>query len=384
MARTFGTTWWGTAWLEALEQGALADAARLSRGRTYARQGKVFIDEVLPGLVRARVAGTEEYAADLSIREIPDDQWQVVVERVAARAKHAAALNAGELPIELEAELVDAGIHVLPRVGDLLGDCSCPDWGEPCKHVAALCYLVADLIDSDPFSLFLLRGRSRNDLLRDLRTERQKLAGAAASDDANPSPAAEVGGVDGASIYQCTPAPLPMVVVGAGTAISQVISQPPVDAGLDLIDLRRLADDASRRARATLGGNGDLGLTLDSEQDAARRVAAAPADIDQLNELSESLLCSTEDLAAWAIAWRHGGRRAVDVARTSWTPSADQLYQGRFALGAKSRVAANTVTGGGQQLRLDQDGLWWRFTAHDSLGWIVDSSGFEHAADALE
>ncbi len=384
MARSFGATWWGAAWLEALEQGALADAGRLSRGRTYARQGKVFIDEVLPGLVTARVVGTDEYSADLSIKQITDEQWQTVVERIAARAKHAAALNSGELPVELEAELEAEGVHVLPRVGDLLGDCSCPDWGEPCKHVAALCYLIADLIDSDPFSLFLLRGRSRNDILRALRAERQQLVGASEEGGASAVPPSELAGVDGAAMYERTPAPLPSLAgANLGTA-AQIMTQPPVDAGLDLIDLRRLADDASRRARQTLAGDGDLGLGLSDEHDAARRVAAAPADIEQLNELSRSLRCETEELAAWAIAWRHGGRAAVDVARTNWEPNADKMHQGRFALGAMSRVSGNTVTGGGSQLRLDRDGLWWRFAAHDSLGWIVDSTGFEFAADALE
>lgn len=383
MARSFGTTWWGEAWLDALEQGALADAGRLSRGRTYARQGKVFIDEVLPGIVSARVVGTDEYTADLSIRQITDEQWDVVVERIAARAKHAAALNSGELPIELEAELVEAGVHVLPRVGDLLGDCSCPDWGEPCKHVAALCYLIADLIDRDPFSLFLLRGRSRNDLLRDLRARRQQLSGADPDSDVA-APPSELPGIDGASLYGRTAAPLPTLAGASAGSTAQIMTQPPVDAGLDLIDLRRLADDASRRARQTLAGDGDLGLALSDEHDAARRVAAAPADIEQLNELGQSLGCETEELAAWAIAWRHGGRDAVDVARTSWTPSPDQMHQGRFALGAKSRVSGNVVTGGGSQLRLDRNGAWWRFKAHDSLGWIVDSSGFEFAADALE
>lgn len=383
MARSFGTTWWGEAWLAALEQGALADAGRLSRGRTYARQGKVFIDEVLPGIVSARVIGTDEYTADLSIKQITDEQWKFVVERIAARAKYAAALNSGELPIELEAELSEAGVNVLPRVGDLLGDCSCPDWGEPCKHVAALCYLIADLIDGDPFSLFLLRGRSRNDLLRDLRARRQHLSGAGAA-TRGADPASGLPGIDGASVYERTVAPLPSLTGSSAGSTAQIMTQPPVDAGLDLIDLRRLADDASRRARHALAGDGDLGLTLSSEHDAARRVAAAPADIAQLNELSQSLRCETQELAALAIAWRHGGRDAVDVARTTWAPSPDQMHQGRFALGAKSRVSGNVVTSGGSQLRLDRNGSWWRFTAHDSLGWIVDSSGFEFAADALD
>ena len=95
-------------------------------------------------------------------RKLADSEWEQVADAIAAEAAHAAALLDGELDPALVAGCRRASTSgCFPGPGDLRPDCSCPDWAEPCKHAAALCYLVADELDRDPFQLFLLRGMDR-------------------------------------------------------------------------------------------------------------------------------------------------------------------------------------------------------------------------------
>ena len=129
--RQFGTTWWGKAWLDALEQRSLIDPNRLPRGRTYARQDRVRDIELSPGELRAQVSGNQEgpYTTTLSMRVLADSEWDTVLDLAMTKASNVAALLAGQVPKEI-------GDHVLPDRGDLSPECSCPDWAEPCKHVA--------------------------------------------------------------------------------------------------------------------------------------------------------------------------------------------------------------------------------------------------------
>ena len=131
MARRFGNTWWGKEWVVALETSLTADAGRLSRGRTYARQGRVSLPEILPGSVRAEVSGQEEYVADLSIKVLRDEDWDQIAGLIASKSGHAAALLSGELPAQLLSDAEERGIAMLPVSGEVLADCSCPDWGDP-------------------------------------------------------------------------------------------------------------------------------------------------------------------------------------------------------------------------------------------------------------
>lgn len=171
--RAFAATWWGQAWVTALE-GSTLDAGRLSRGRTYARQGMVGPTTVAPGQVKAAVQGSRPhpYRSFVHLPVLTDIQWDTLLDAVAARAGHLAALLDGEMPAELVDDAHQAGVPLLPRPTELDPDCSCPDWGYPCKHAAALCYAVAATIDADPFVLFALRGRGREEVLAQLRSRR--------------------------------------------------------------------------------------------------------------------------------------------------------------------------------------------------------------------
>src|SRR5260221_667389 len=160
-----GQTWWGRAWVEALEQRARLDPNRLPRGRDYARGGSVGQLVLAPGEVRAQVQGrkTVPYEVRIRVRRFADDEWDRVLEAISAQLGHAAAMLDGELPPEVAADVAAAGLDLLPAAGEVGPRCTCPDDADPCKHSAAVCYLVAGALDADPFALLLLRGRTRGE-----------------------------------------------------------------------------------------------------------------------------------------------------------------------------------------------------------------------------
>ncbi|WP_434976343.1 SWIM zinc finger family protein, partial [Streptomyces mirabilis] len=185
-ADTFAETWWGNAWVRALEEGAL-DAARLARGRAYADQGHVDAITVTPGLVLAYVHGSRPrpYRVQVRLRTLDDGDWDRFLDAAAERPGHIAALLDKEMP----KSLADCGADLLPGPGDLVPQCSCPDHGHPCKHAAALCYQTARLLDEDPFVLLLLRGRGERELLDALsRRNATRAARAAQEQQSAPLP----------------------------------------------------------------------------------------------------------------------------------------------------------------------------------------------------
>ena len=385
MARQFGHTWWGSAWLDALETRALLDPNRLPRGRTYARQGRVGALEVEPGLVSALVTGTELYRSSLGVRRLSDGQWNDLFDLIVARASHAAALLTGELPTGLVDEALDAGIDLLPGAGDLGIDCTCPDWAEPCKHVAAICYLIADLLDDDPFSLLLLRGRGRDEVLGEVRRRRAIAAGgdpaARHEVDDRPDP-----GIAAAAAYRrargALPRPRPVPRAPGRPPVYAVA--PPADSGVTAADLHALVADAAARAVGLLQGTGDSGLDLDRSADLARRAAAAlTGGRPAVEALAERVGPSAEVLEARARAWHHGGSAALAVLDERWEPGAHAMAAGRAALGDGARVRANVVSRGKHQLRLDRTGRWWPLAADDELGWVITGPGVSDPEEAV-
>jgi uncharacterized Zn finger protein len=168
-----GQSWWAERWIAALER--LVDAGRLRRGRNYARSGQVLsIEEVAHG-VKARVQGSRStpYKISIQLKPLTDAQWEKVIDQMAAQAIFAAQLLAGEMPQEIEQAFAAAGVSLFPSTsGDLTTDCSCPDWANPCKHVAATHYILGEQFDEDPFLIFRLRGRSQEQILTALRARR--------------------------------------------------------------------------------------------------------------------------------------------------------------------------------------------------------------------
>lgn len=165
--------WWARRWIEAME--TIVDAHRLQRGRTYARDGQVLSIEESPYGVEARVQGSrrEPYKVTFQLTPLTDEQWEQVIDKLSEQARFTAQLLAGEMPHDIESAFESAQVGLFPQsVGDLYTSCSCPDWANPCKHVAATHYILADRFDDDPFLLFRMRGRTQEQILDALRRRR--------------------------------------------------------------------------------------------------------------------------------------------------------------------------------------------------------------------
>lgn len=354
--RGFGQTWWGRAWLEALEGRARLDPNRLPRGRSYARRDTVGELVISGGEIRADVQGSRArpYQVRVRVRAFDADEWDRVLDVIAGQVGHAAALLDGELPPAIADDVRQAGTDLLPGPGEVQPRCSCPDWADPCKHAAAVCYLVADVLDTDPFALLLVRGRGRDEVLAGLRSRRRP---GHVPPPTVVAPAVDQG-VDARQAFARVPAAIPappLPPAGPGRAAVLPVD-PPGGSGARLI---ALAGDAAVRAWELASGVGNGGLALDRDADLARR-AAALLGAGDLRALAAATGVPPGQLLRWAVAWRDGGPGGLDTLRDGWQPNVAELAEGRGALPA-GRVWRNRITCGKLQLRLGQDRLWYRF-----------------------
>ncbi|MFF4687294.1 SWIM zinc finger family protein, partial [Streptomyces sp. NPDC001307] len=324
----FAGTWWGNAWVAALEQGAL-DPKRLARGRGYADQGHVDAITVTPGLVLAYVRGSRPrpYRVQVRVRTLEGADWARFLDAAADRPGHIAALLDKELP----QSLADCGVPLLPGPGDLVPRCSCPDAGHPCKHAAALCYQTARLLDADPFVLLLLRGRGERSLL-DALSRRSAARAARAAQERQPQSLPGVRAADALAPRELPPLPPPL----PGPPHPE---QPPVypaaPGGPDPFALDQLATDAAARAHALLGTGRDPVGELTLWQDAVRLAAARPGS--GLTAATRSLYATLAtavgrtpaDLARAVAAWRQGGAAGLAVLEEEWDPPAGRFDRAR-------------------------------------------------------
>ena len=159
-------TWWSKRFTDVLESYGLG--GRMTRGKSYARKGQVLTLSVADGVLSAEVQGSRSkpYEVTITMKPPSDAQWAAIEELLRARVGYAAAMLAGEIPTDLEALFVEAGCSLFPSDWrSLRATCSCPDWGDPCKHQAAALYVFADQLDTDPWQLLRWHGRSRDDVL---------------------------------------------------------------------------------------------------------------------------------------------------------------------------------------------------------------------------
>ena len=254
-----GDTWWSRKFLGALE--SLADPGRLQRGRSYARAGQVRSLSIESGSVSASVQGsrTEPYGVCIGFAAVPAAVWDRIVHHLASQAKYAAHLLAGDVPHEL-VELFEAeGSPLFPvRPTDLLLECSCPDWGWPCKHVAATCYLLAEAFDDDPFALLKWRGLDRDDLMGRVRELRDgpMPAPLPAAPDTGPMVGTAAALTPSAppldpSQWFTSPTPLPDTPPAGRSDVVVVRQLPPPPAHLGGEDLGAELADLYRRLTAT-------------------------------------------------------------------------------------------------------------------------------------
>lgn len=396
--RGFARTWWGHAWLKALEDTAL-DAQQVRTGSRLARAGAVGAVSVRPGRITAVVHDPDGTAhrADVLLERLSDDQWSRFLDVAVERSGHLAALLDRDLPPDLVEDAAAAGIELLPGIGDLEPECGCDAW-DHCGHTAALCHLVARLLDQDPFVLLLMRGRDERALFGELR------ARDAAADTDEPTAA---DGVDAAQAYAaaCVLPPLPPLPdppKQPGLPPSLVTEAAPAP-GVDPAALEFLAAQTAAAALGRLAGAlGTLPVDhlTDGEptaaQDAVRLAAGALGsrlpDDAVLERLAEGSGRSRAQLERAVRAWRAGGPAALSVLEEEWAPDEEARARARAALESAwedderpcLRAAGNrwTVAGAGHQLRLGRDGLWWPYRKEDGH-WAPAGGAASDPATAL-
>jgi uncharacterized Zn finger protein len=169
----FGTSWWAKRWIAALDR--FGWGSRLQRGKTYARQGQVLAIDFAGAKIKAKVQGSRPKPYDVTIEMQPLSaaQWEQAIEALSRQAIFAAKLLAGEMPQDIEQAFDTAGVPLFPRgPHDISATCSCPDYANPCKHIAAVYYLLGERFDEDPFLIFQARGRTRKQIINALRALR--------------------------------------------------------------------------------------------------------------------------------------------------------------------------------------------------------------------
>ncbi len=177
------SAWWVQQWNDLLN--SYRFKKRLERGRRYAREGHILSIKFKGSKVVAKVQGTapEPYELYISIDSFSDEDWDFVIATMAQKAIYSAKLLAGEMPDDIEAVFTSNGLSLFPfTLSDVRSRCSCPDPKNPCKHIAAVYYQLGDFFREDPFVLFQLRGRSKQQILDAMRHKRSQASQAQAED----------------------------------------------------------------------------------------------------------------------------------------------------------------------------------------------------------
>ncbi|NGN67517.1 SWF or SNF family helicase [Streptomyces sp. A7024] len=381
--RGFAQTWWGQAWLKALEASVL-DSRLLLKGRKLARAGAVGAVSVRPGRLTSVVQTRDrtEHRADVLVQRLTDADWDRLLDVIADRAGHIAALLDRDMPPQLVEDAAAAGVDLLPGIGDLQPECGCDEW-EDCEHTAALSYQVARLLDRDPFILLLMRGRGERDLLAELQSRSAMRASAPAGSAVEE----ESAGVRVAEAFAAPvpelPAPPPVVrEPGAMPVLSADTDPAP---GVEVAALEFLVADTAGRAQRWLAaalspGHAESAVPVElTEGEDAVRLAAGGADIRITARLAKG---STRDRGAMdraVRAWGYGGAAALDVLESEWTPDAASLARARDQLATAwpdetappARATRNrwTLTGTNMQLRYGRDGRWWPYRKERGAWW---------------
>nr|WSW64935.1 SWF or SNF family helicase [Streptomyces sp. NBC_00995] len=385
--RGFAESWWGRAWLKALEDTAL-DGQQLKKGRRFAREGRVGAVSVRPGRITAVVRDRDEsgYRSDVLLQELTDDEWDRFLDMAVDRAGHIAALLDREMPPHLVEDAAAAGIDLLPGIGDLDPECGCEAW-DHCPHTAALCYQVARLLDQDPFVVLLMRGRGERRLLDELQVRiAARAAGhtapATADEPAGEAEGLAVRGIPASEAYAAAdilpPLPPPPVLPGEPGQAPSLDTETDPDPGVDPTALEMLAADGARRAHRMLAealapGHGQQPVPegLTPQQDAVRLAAEAHPEPWIVNRLAAGSGRQRAGLPAAVRAWQYGGAAALAVLDEEWAPDATTLARARTRLAGaweedeapRLRSERNrwTSADGTVQLRYGPDGRWYPY-----------------------
>jgi len=154
--RTIASTFWGRAWCDHLE--SYSDYAnRLPRGRTYVRNGSVIDLKVGQGEIAALVSGSSIYKVKISIAQVATSKWNNIVKKCAGKIDSLIELLQGKFSTGVMQMMTNPEGGLFPHPNEIKLSCSCPDWADMCKHVAAVLYGVGARLDNRPEELFMLR-----------------------------------------------------------------------------------------------------------------------------------------------------------------------------------------------------------------------------------
>ncbi|RSD07280.1 SWIM zinc finger family protein [Amycolatopsis eburnea] len=335
-AGRFARSWWGRAWVRAMEDTAL-DLRQLKKGRRYAAAGLVGPITVSPGRIAAVVEDADggPFRTELRLAELSDGDWTRFFDRVASRSGHLAALLDRDMPHDLVEAADDAGVHLLPGIGDLDPECDCPGWELPCWHAAALSFQASWLLDADPFVLLLMRGRGEREIREELESRLAPEAEAVVPADR-------------------TPGPLPDLAAFRPSGAPSIPAAP----GVPVAAFELLAANAAAQAQAVLAGEPWPGR----RPDAVRLAARFPAVAERLG--------TGADFDRAVAAWSFGGRDGLEVLDSAWSPPKPVLAAARAALAGEDPVfERNHCTIGDVQLRLDRRGRWHPYRREGDAWW---------------
>lgn len=392
--RAFAESWWGKEWITALEETSM-DSGRLSRGRTYARGGHVAEITVSPGEITAKVYGSQPrpYESTVYIRTFSDSEWERLLDAVSAKAVHLAALLDRDMPQGLANDAAEVGVGLLPDADELEPECSCPDWGYPCKHAAALCYQVSRILDQDPFVLLLMRGRDESAIMEELH--RRNAAHAAlerAADERSAAipqarrPPQGTPAREAFAAWSLPPAPLPLPAPVEKAGPPAVLDASDDPDGISTPALEMLATDAVVRAKMLLDAYRTEGAAvstdpqslvpaLDPRGDAVRLLAGDHRDVDVFTRLIGAFGFEPMQMVRSIRAWRFGGSAGLETLEEPWTPPSDEFSRAQASLASgwdeeeppafKTWRNRWTFTEHDAQLRYGRDGRWYPYRRLD-------------------
>ena len=156
--KKFGTTWWGEKWVGILSEYEYDQ--RMSRGRAYARADKVSNFKIAPGKSSASVQGSSKYKVSINFEKYSSKDWMSILEKLRNTPILLSKLLNNEMPEELKKS---SGYSFIPD--SFKAECSCPDYANPCKHIATIFYVLSEEIDNAPQILFKLQGLDNIEIL---------------------------------------------------------------------------------------------------------------------------------------------------------------------------------------------------------------------------
>lgn len=323
---------WGATWLDIVDRSKAFVAEDLARGEAYARHDWQLDLDLEPGraFAVARSGPRVSHLAEVRARQLSTEEWDRVLSLIASSAARTAALLDRSLDEALLDEASSAGVNLLPEPSEITTACSCNTPGSPCKHAAAVLYIMADSFDEDPFDLLEFRGLDGHAVIERVNAMRaandnpeseDATASADGSDSASnppetesPAPQTDVSTsmMPGELAWKREPSPLPeaLPVPSEPTTIVPWASSPPPRSPFTAAGLLTITADAAARAHNMLTAGGSPSLHLDRHADLARRAAEAE-DTNRWPSISSASPFSSQELRARAAAWRVAGSQGV-------------------------------------------------------------------------